>query len=99
MARIGLTLVRLTAPLAWGVAKAALWALVLALTVVWKNLWEAADRIAEEWTRQAVWTGINTQLAGKLRWFFKAIAVVSLIVGWVLCAYLTVFLTQFLLRR
>lgn len=98
MARFALTLLRLLLPLVWGVVRTALWTMVTELAVLSKAMWEASDRIADEWTKQAIWKGVDTRLAGKLRIFFKFVALVSLAVGWCLLAYLTVAILHWLLR-
>ncbi len=94
MVRVILTMVRIVLPFLWELVKAALRSLAIALVAMWNGIWLTVQRLAEEWTYRAVGAGLPPQQARVLEIFFRIIALLVTLVGWVLLSYLTVWLVN-----
>lgn len=69
----------------------------LILTTVaslWVGVPTGVDRIAREWTAQAVAVGIPTEYDTTLYWIFQIVAYAMVFLGWIGFSYLTVLILR-----
>ena len=64
----------------------------LAVAAFWVGVPAGVERIASDWMGRVVAAGFTTQFDTPLYYLFKAIAYLMILLGWVLFAYLTVWL-------
>ncbi len=65
----------------------------LAVAAFWVGVPRGVERIATDWMGRVVAAGFTTEFDTPLYYLFKVIAYVMILAGWVLFAYLTVWIT------
>jgi len=74
------------------VAWTAVKTMVLSLVSIWRGIPGATQDIADEWLRNASVAGFPTEYDQWLYSGAQAIALIIIVIGWILWAFLTVFL-------
>ena len=69
----------------------------LAVAAFWLGVPNGVERIVTDWMGRVVAAGFTTEYDTPLYYLFKVIAYAMILVGWVLFAYLTVWVTWRLL--
>jgi len=85
------------APFVWTAVVGALQLIAMAVIALWSGVPSALERMANEWLDRAVLAGWPSLYAPQLYYFFYVIGFGMVVVGWVLCSYLTVFLVGWLI--
>lgn len=72
-----------------------LWTCLMMVASLWTGIPESTERIAEEWTARAVFTGgVPTKHTRYLHYSLKALAAVLIVFCWLCFAFTTVFLVM-----
>ena len=70
------------------------WLSILGLLGIWKGVPEVADRVADEWTALALDAKFPSIWETQLHRFFFVLAILSMIAGWLITAFTTVFIVR-----
>ena len=95
--RTVLFLGRIAAPIVWSACVAALQLIAVAVIALWSGVPASVENMANELLDRAIIRGWPSLHAPFLYNLFYALAMVMVLVGWVLCSYLTVFLVNWLI--
>lgn len=90
--RIAFTVLKMAAPIIAWVAINSIKAMLLALISLWKGVPDTCRAIANEWVAEAIKAGWPTVWERHLRNVLFVLALLFVFIGWILLAYLTVFL-------
>lgn len=85
-------LARIAAPFVWSVCVGALQLVAVAVIALWSGVPASVDRMANEWLDRALIGGWPSLHAPLLYNIFYMLASVMVLVGWILCSYLTIFI-------
>jgi hypothetical protein len=91
------TFVRLATPYVLWVARQSLWLTALSFVSTLRGALDTSREIAEEWTETAIQRGMPMQFENWLRWLCRVVAFSMCLLGWILLAYLTVFVVGHLI--
>lgn len=92
LTRILAQFVRFTLPLLGSLLLRSMQLVVFALVMWFRGLWEAIGKLAYHMQNQAAYKGYPSDLEKIFRVFGYILVISELVVGWVVAAYLTVFL-------
>lgn len=90
---------RWSLPYVWQVIGFGLGLVVSAFFTFWSGVPYNVDLMAREWRDRALMTNIPNQWDKELLFLLKIVGWVSVIVGWVILSYITVFLVQRLIFK
>jgi hypothetical protein len=65
---------------------------LIALASIWSGIPSAADKIATEWQRRAIYAGYPTVWDRQIYFVFYVIALMTIFTGWVILSFITVFI-------
>ena len=89
--------VRLAWPGVRGVLSATLWTVILTLASIWSGIPPAVRTISEEWLKKAIDAGFPTIWENRLRFILRSLVIVTMIFGWIVMSFMTVFIVQAIL--
>lgn len=92
-----LRVLQIIAPWIWGAVISIIRLMLISLAAFWKGLFEAVDAVASEMLEQAMQSGNVPPIWSEwLFWVFRVIAFLTILVGWILIARFTIWLTHLL---
>lgn len=89
--------VRLAWPWVWGVLTATLWTVILTVASIGTGIPPAVRTISEEWLNRAIDAGFPTIWERQLRFVLRSLVVLTMLFGWIVLSYMTVFIVEAIL--
>jgi hypothetical protein len=80
-----------------GVIAATLWMVMLTVASIWSGIPPAVRTISEEWLQRAIRAGWPTIWEDELRSVLQALVILTMLFGWIVLSYITVFIVQMVL--
>ena len=92
-----LFVIRLAWPGIWGAIRATFWMVILTVASIWSGIPSAITTISEEWLQAAIKAGFPTIWERQLRFVLRSLVVLTMLFGWVVLSYTTVFIVDAIL--
>jgi hypothetical protein len=89
--------IKFTTPWVFRTLGATIRLVFLTITSIWVGIPTAVRRIAAEWTKAAMRAGVHSQFDTYIYYCLCFVASVTILAGWIVTAYLTVWLIQMIL--
>src|SRR5688572_28547405 len=89
--------VRLAWPWVWGVLTATLWTVILTVASIGSGIPPAVRTISEEWPKRAIDAGFPTVWERQLRFVLRSLVILTMLFGWIVLSYTTVFIVEVIL--
>ena len=80
-----------------GVITATLWMVIMTVASIWSGIPPAVTTISEEWLQRAIKAGFPTIWESQLRSVLRILVIFTMIFGWVVLSYTTVFIVEAIL--
>src|SRR5688572_26852166 len=85
---------RLTSPWIWGAISVSFKFMLISVAAIWRSVPQVLEDTANEWVDQATFAGSPTNITPILYHIMWWLGLVSVVIGWVILSYLTVFITR-----